>query len=89
MSSSDYADKPMSMMPNLNSGALRGTDSFASSGATQVKAGDTVIYHASDGDVEATLVRFTGIGANLQIGDAELRDVRRGPNEGHWEPTTS
>lgn len=66
----------------------KGKGDFASANVVSVKAGDTVTFHGPDGDVEATLVRFTGIGANLQIGDAELRDVRRGPNEGQWEPVS-
>lgn len=61
------------------------TTGFAGSDLPQVKAGDTVTYHSEQGDVGATVLRFTGIGANLQVGDSEMRDVRRGPNEGQWD----
>ena len=58
---------------------------FASDGIAQVKSGDTVIYHFADGDSEAKVIRFTGIGANLDVNGTLIRDARRGSNVGQWD----
>ena len=59
--------------------------SFASDGIPQVLAGETVTYHFADGDSEAKVIRFTGIGANLDVNGTVIYDAREGPNVGQWD----
>lgn len=52
----------------------------------QLKAGAKVRYHGTDGDREAHILRFNGVGgANLDLGDdTYAMNAREGRNPGEW-----
>jgi hypothetical protein len=52
----------------------------------QLKAGAKVSYHGTDGDRDARILRFNGVGgANLQFDDESLAlNAREGRNAGEW-----
>jgi hypothetical protein len=51
-----------------------------------VRAGDTVTFHASEGDVEAQIVRFDGVGgADITVNGATMTRVREGTAKGQWD----
>lgn len=52
----------------------------------QLKAGVRVTYHDADGDSEARILRFNGVGgANLELHDGtNALNAREGRNPGEW-----